>query len=56
MRKLNEDDHLVRRITHLRTLLRHTADVEIVVALNEFIAETETKVVTLKPKRKPTLH
>jgi hypothetical protein len=57
MRK-SEDDRLVRRITHLRTLLGHTADAELVIALNEFIADTENKLVSLTPERwrKVTLH
>lgn len=58
MRTLSEDDRLVCRITHLRTLLCHTTDAEIVVALNEFIAETATELVSPKPdqRRKMTLH
>jgi len=58
MGKLNEEDRLIRRITHLRTLLRYTEEAQIVVTLNEFIAETETELVTLKPDRwhKVTLH
>ena len=58
MSKLNEEDRLIRRITHLRTLLRYTEEAQIVVTLNEFIAETETELVTLKPDpmRKTTLH
>jgi hypothetical protein len=58
MRKQSEEDCLVRRITHLRTLLRYTEEAQIVVTLNEFIADTATELVTLKPDRmrKVTLH
>jgi hypothetical protein len=54
MRKLNEEDRLVRRITHLRTLLCHTEEVQIVITLKEFIAETEGELVTLNPARRST--
>jgi hypothetical protein len=39
-------------------LLRHPADDQIVVTVNEFVAETETQLVMLKPDRtgKATLH
>jgi hypothetical protein len=58
MRKVSEEDRLVRRISHLRALRDHTADAQIVGALNDFIAATETKLVTLKPnqRRTVTLH
>jgi hypothetical protein len=58
MRRVTEDDRLVRKIMQLRTLLRHTVDAEVVVVLNDLIAATETKLVTLKPdrRRKVTLH
>jgi hypothetical protein len=51
MRKLNEEDRLLRRITHLRTLLGHTEEAQIVITLKEFIAETEVELVTLQPAR-----
>lgn len=51
MRKLNDEDRLARRITHLRTLLCHTEEAEIVITLKEFIAETEDELVTLRPAR-----
>jgi hypothetical protein len=56
--KTNEETRLLLRINHLRTLRRYTEEDQIVVVLNEFIADTETELVTLKPgrKRKPTLH
>jgi hypothetical protein len=56
--KVSEEDRLVLRITHLRALRDHAADAQIVVELNDFIAETETELVSLKPnrRRKPTLH
>jgi len=58
MRRVSEEDRLVRRISHLRALRDYTADAQIVVALNELIVATETKLVTLKPnrRRKITLH
>jgi hypothetical protein len=58
MRKLTEDERLVRGLMHLRTLLRHTEEAEIVVTLNEFIADTETELVSVKPDRmrQVTLH
>jgi hypothetical protein len=55
MRKLNAEDRLVRRVTHLRTLLCHTEEVEIVITLKEFIAETEAELGTLNPARRPTV-
>jgi hypothetical protein len=56
--KPNEETRLLLRINHLRTLRRYTEEEQIVVVLDEFIADTETELVTLKPsrKRKPTLH
>ena len=54
MRKLNDEDRLVRRITHLRTLLCHAEQVEIVMTLKEFIAETEEELVTSWPPRTRT--
>ena len=54
MRKLSKEDRLFRRITHLRTLLCHTEEAEIVITLKEFIAETEDKLVTLRPARTRT--
>jgi hypothetical protein len=56
--KVSEEDRLVLRITHLNALRDHTADAQIIVALNDLIAATETKLVTLKPdrRRKVTLH
>ena len=56
--KPNEETRLLLRINHLRTLRHYTEEDQIVVVLNEFIADTETELVTLKPsrKRKPTLH
>jgi len=54
MRKLNDEDRLVRRITHLRTLLCHTQEAEIVMTLKEFIAETEDELVTVWPARTRT--
>ena len=52
------EDRLLRRITHLRTMLRYTEDARIVGTDKEFIAATETKLVRLKPdpKRKVTQH
>jgi hypothetical protein len=55
MRRVSEDDRLVRKLMHLRTLLRHTADAQVVVVLNDLIAATETKLVTLKPDRRRTV-
>jgi hypothetical protein len=54
----SEEARLVRRISHLRMLSRHTDDVRIAVELDEFIAETEKQIVTLTPNpgRKTTLH
>jgi hypothetical protein len=56
--KLNEEARLLLRLGHLRTLRCYTHDVQVVFALNEFIADTEAKLVTLKPnpRRKATLH
>ena len=56
MGKLSEEDRLVRRITHLHTLLCFTEEVEIVLTLKEFIAETETEIelVTLRHARTRT--
>jgi hypothetical protein len=56
--KLNEEARLLLRINHLRTLRRYTEEDQIVVVLDEFIADTETEIVTLKPSptRKATLH
>jgi len=54
MRKLNDEDRLVRRITHLRTLLCHTDEAEIVMTLREYIAETEDELVTFWPPRTRT--
>ena len=56
--KPNDEARLLLRINHLRTLRRYTHEDQIVVVLNEFIADTETALVTLKPsrKRKPTWH
>jgi hypothetical protein len=51
MRKLNAEDRLLRRITQLRTLLRHTANAEIIIAVNELISDTEIELVTLQPDR-----
>ena len=58
MRKLNEEDRLLRRISHLRSLLLHTEELQIVSTLKEFIADTETQFVTLQPDHRPkaTLH
>ena len=56
MRKLNKEFQLVCRITHLRALLHHTKEVQIVATLKEFIAETEVELVTLMPVRKAALH
>ena len=50
--KPNEEARLLLRINHLRTLRRYTEEAEIVLTLNEFIAETETELVTLKPQRR----
>jgi hypothetical protein len=48
----------MRRIAHLRMLSRHINDARIAVALDELIADAETRIVTLKPdlRRKSTLH
>ena len=54
MRKLNDEDRLVRRITHLRSLLYHAEQVEIVMTLKEFIAETEDELVMSWPLRTRT--
>ena len=53
-----EEARLIRRITHLRSILRYTEDTQIVGMVKEFIAATETKLVRLKPdpKRQVTLH
>jgi hypothetical protein len=58
MRKVNEEGRLLRRITHLRTMLGHAEDDRIVLTLKEFIADTETALVALKPnaERNATLH
>ena len=53
----HEERRLVRRITHLRTMLHLTEDARIVATVNEFIAHTETALVKLKPESKcNTLH
>jgi hypothetical protein len=49
--KPGEETRLLLRINHLRTLRRHTEETQIIVALNDFIAETETELVKLKPDR-----
>jgi hypothetical protein len=56
--KLNEEDRLLLRLGHLRTLRGFTQDAQISVALNDFIVETEAEIVTLKPsaRRTATLH
>jgi len=56
--KLNDEARLLLRLGHLRTLPCYTQDAQIVGTLNDYIAETETELVTLKPDRmrKVTLH
>jgi hypothetical protein len=38
---------LLRRMAHLRTMLRYTQDDRIVLSLKKFIADTELKLVNL---------
>jgi len=54
MRKRNDEDRLVRRITHFRTLLCYADEAEIVMTLKEFIVEAENELVTLWPPRTRT--
>jgi hypothetical protein len=56
--KLNDEARLLLRLGHLRTLRWYAQDAQIVLALNDFIAETEAEIVTLKPspRRAATLH
>jgi len=42
LRKRDDEDRLVRRITHLRTLLWHTEEGEIVITLKEFMPKLKT--------------
>jgi hypothetical protein len=56
--KLNDEARLLLRLGHLRTLRCYAQDAQIVLALNDFIAETEAEIVTSKPspRRTATLH
>ena len=58
MNPKHEEARLLRRIAHLRTILRHADDVRIVGTVKEFIAETEVQIVTLTTERsrKVVLH
>jgi hypothetical protein len=53
-----QEARLLLRINHLRTLRRYAEEAQVVVALNEFIADTESQLVKLKPdaRRKVALH
>jgi hypothetical protein len=53
-----QEARLIRRMLHLRSMMRFTKETLIVVTLNEFIAATETELVSLKPDRmrKVTFH
>jgi hypothetical protein len=52
-----EEARLVRRISDLRMLSRHTDDAQIALALDELIADT-ARIVTLKtnPRHRSSLH
>jgi len=58
MNARHQEARLLRRIAYLRTFLRYADQAEIVVVLEEFIADTENQLVSLKPDRrsKATLH
>ena len=49
MNPKHEEARLLRRIAHLRTILRYADDARIVGTVKELITETETEIVTLKP-------
>jgi hypothetical protein len=58
MNPKHQEARLLRRIAHLRTILRLADEARIVVALNELIAETELRLVKSEtdPSRNATCH